>query len=85
MTGEPTTHTTPKERNGTMCTSYMYINYRLKSEVSIMLIDAPIIGSLIGSVVDMVISTILIIALILLLIVSMAKNTIICNAVLIYM
>ena len=58
MTGEPT-HTTPKERNGAIRPSY--INYRLKSEVSIMFRDAPIIGSLIGSVSDMAISTISII------------------------
>ena len=59
LTGEPTTHTTPKERNGVVHPSY--INYHLKSEVSIMLSDAPIIGSLIGSVADMAISTISII------------------------
>ena len=59
MTGEPTTHTTPKERNDAVHPSY--INYRLKSEVSIMLRDALIIGSLIGSVADIAISTISII------------------------
>ena len=58
MTGEPTTHTTPKE-NGAVRPSY--INYRLNREVSIMLRDALIIGSLIRSAVDMAISTILIV------------------------
>ena len=50
MTDQPT-HTTPKERNGTAHPSY--INYRLKSEVSVI--------SLIGSVANMAISTISII------------------------
>ena len=58
MTDQPT-HTTPKERNGAVRPSY--IKYCLKSQVSVMLRDAPIIGSLIGSVADMAISTISII------------------------
>ena len=59
MTGESTTHTTPKERNGAVCPSY--INYHLKSEASIVLRDALINGLLIGLVADMTNSTISII------------------------
>ena len=80
MTGEFTIHTTPKERNGAVCPSY--INYHLKSEASIMLRDAPIIGLLIGSVADMTISTISIIGTNALQTDNWyGKNIIICNVV----